>query len=178
MDYKETHAKAPTWEADLFYPQSQMNAYGVGDASGLFEVHAPDLSICFLAIHGFFDEPANLFYCYGIDSPRVCAERQAFEWGKISWMDFWFHKPWLLRIAVPFEPATVVSDYIRPSDMPQIMIDAFEIYGFQGPYIMKHDQLMIACEHAPLFGRDPIEAERRYREFMAFHGHRFTQNAG
>jgi hypothetical protein len=177
MDYKQTHPEPPVWDSNAFYPQCALNAYGEGDVSGLFEVYAPDRSVRFLGIHGLFDESAGLFYFFGIDSPQTSPERQAFEWGKMSWIDFWFHKPWLLRMVVPLNPGQVVTSYINPSDMPKRLIEAFHWYGNRGPYIMRRDQLLIALKNTSFNGDDPVEAERSYLEFMALYGHRFTDNA-
>ena len=80
-------------------------------------------------------------------------------------------------MVVPFNRGRVFSDYIRPSEMDPGVIRLFNIHGCTGPYLMKRDQLQVALEHTSFNGKDPIEAERRYLEFMAQHGHRFSKPA-
>lgn len=64
-------------------------------------------------------EDNGLVTYYGIEAPRNCPMREAFEWGEIEWEDFWTHKDVLYEITMPFNPGLTVGRPIKPSELPQ-----------------------------------------------------------
>ena len=104
--------------------------------------------------------------------------RQAFEWGEITWEEFWTHKESLYRILLPFNPGYVTTERITPADIDPAALASFRALEGRFPYELKRQQLELGWEHAVLGGsKDAANAERQYREFMMRFGSRFANRA-
>ena len=101
----------------------------------------------------------------------------AFEVGKISWMDFWAHKKWLLRLDIPTKGGDVPSTYITLDDVDDLTLRYFKRYGLKSPLLLMLEQFQARLKIAQILGEDAMEDEREYLEFMARHGHRLSTRA-
>ncbi len=165
----------PQWSCKDFSQTRRPEPYDRVDAWSLEEIDAPDQSTVILMAIAGLDETHGEFTMYGIEAPRGCPMREAFEWGEISWMDFWSHRNWLLEITVPLQSGDAVSKYISVEDINPETRARFEVLGQRGPYHLKLRQLELSCEYSSWDGTDPVQAERDYRDFMIRHGHRFAR---
>ena len=103
--------------------------------------------------------------------------REAFEWGNLTWDEYWTHKDYLYRLLVPFNLGPVVTTKIRSSEIDHQAMLWFRTLGDRFPYELKREQLELAWKHSSWSGLDPVETERAYREFMKRFGHRFSLRA-
>ena len=178
-DYKSRNPIAPTWAGDEFSSWRTPEPYDVPTGARLHEVDTPDLSTVLLMQTGELCPENTCLSWYAIEAPRDCSMRRAFEWGEISWLDFWFHTGWLLRINMPLNPGPVTSSYILPSQMDASTLNFLEKLEGQFPYGLKQEQLKLSCRK-PLFRPfrkfERERVERRYQQFMAQYGHRFSQD--
>ena len=180
MDYRARNPIAAIWTFDAFTSVRTPEPHDVPTGANMYEIDSPDLSTVMLLEHGIISAEGESLILYGIEAPRECLMRQAFEWGKIPWLDYWSHKGWLLRIKVPFNPAPVSSSYITPAQL-----DSYTRYRMEGlegrfPYDLKQEQLKLRClDTCPFFPtkREKAKVEREYQQFMAKYGHRFSQDA-
>jgi hypothetical protein len=177
MDFKSRNDVAPRWTSDQIGCTRRPEPYDRNHQAVLLEIDSPDKSSVFLVAVGGLDEEHGEFTLYGIEAPGGCPMREAFEWGEISWVDFWSHKNWLLQINVPFGAGDPISNYISWAQVNLATRSKFEFLSYRGPYHLKLQQLELSCEHSSWDGSDPIAADRNYRNFMIRHGHRFARNA-
>lgn len=175
MDYKTCHFQSPIWTREQFNKSRRPEPYDRLNKGALQETDSPDNSAVFLVAIAGLDETHGEFTMYGIEAPRGCPMREAFEWGEISWIDFWSHRNWLLEITVPLQSGDAVSKYISVEDINPETRARFEVLGQRGPYHLKLRQLELSCEYSSWDGTDPVQAERDYRDFMIRHGHRFAR---
>ena len=176
-DFKSRNGVAPTWTRDQFRCSRRPEPYDCIHEGVLEEYDSPDKSAVFLVIVGGFDEDYGEFTLYGIEAPGRCPMREAFEWGEISWADFWSHKNWLIQINVPLSFGNPITKYISFTQVNLETRSRFEFLSHRGPYLLKLQQLELACEYSSWDGGDPIVAEYEYRNFMMRHGHRFAVQA-
>jgi hypothetical protein len=142
------------------------------------ELDAPDGSTTFLLKFFAFDEELGLATYYAIEAPRDCPMRQAFEWGHISWHEYWTHKTHLYELIIPFNPGPVTTTFITPEEIAPKEIANFHQLGHFSPNHLKLEQLELAWKNSirnP--ARDEIEAERQYHEFLQRCAHRFPPRA-
>jgi hypothetical protein len=172
MDYRGRNKIPPKWPGADFDRQMQVQIYQQADSLGMFQLDAPDHSTGFLTCFAFCSEDLSQSQFYAIEAPRGCPMRQAFEIGKISWMEFWSHKGWLLRLDVPGHSGDVASNYITMDDLDDLTIQYFKYYGHEGPLLLMAAQLKARIDIAKFEGKDAMEEERDYRQFMAINGHR------
>lgn len=180
MDYKMRNPIAPTWTFKDFTSWRTPEPFDVATCAQAFEVDTPDLSAVLLMQTGEICDVNTSMVFYAIEASRECSMRRAFEWGEISWLDFWSHRGWLLRINMPLTPGPVTSSYIAPSQMNASIINYLKKLEGRFPYDLKQQQLKFHCD-GPLFrvfsksARD--QAESKYQQFMLKYGHRFSENA-
>lgn len=177
MDFKSKNPCAPKWTRDQFDCARRPEPYDRNHKGVLEEIDSPDKSAVFLLTVGCFDEDVGEFTIYGIEAPRGSPVRGAFEWGEISWLDFWAHKNWILQINLPLSCGDPISKYISCAQINSETRSRFEFLNHRGPYQLKLQQLELSWEYSSWDGTDPIEAEREYRNFMMRHGHRFADKA-
>ncbi len=177
MDFNARNSVAPKWTRDQFECARRPEPYDRNHRGILQEIDSPDKSAIFLFVIGGLDEEHGEFTLYAIEAPVLCPMREAFEWGEISWVDFWSHKSWLIQVNVPFGGGEPISKYISWSQVNLETRSRFEFLGNRGPYLLKLQQLELSWEYSSWDGTDPVAAEREYREFMIRHGRRFTGNA-
>jgi hypothetical protein len=176
MDYKSQNPQPPTWTFDEFLLR-EPEPYDVRTCAGLFEIDSPDLSTVILLENGFICDDGESMILYAIEASRECPMRRAFEWGEITWHDYWSHKGWLFRIKFPFNPGPVTSTYIAPSQMD---VDTLKrMKGLEGryPYGLKLQQLELRCQSRSIEKNNRERAEREYQKFMVKYGHRFSQDS-
>ena len=169
MDYRDKHPTPLTWTREELGMDSRPEPHDQFGASNLAEIDAPDGSATFLYMHaGFSDD--GLFRRIAIEAPRNCPMRIAFEWGEISWLDFWCHRGWLLDIYWSIEGGGAVAHYVTPDQLPVEILDSLKWLGFQSPYFLKHVQLELHALYAGRDGEDDAKAEKDYRDFIVKHG--------
>ena len=165
------------WNYQQFFEWRTPEPYDYLAWSALIELDAADKSTTFLLKYVAWNDDTADSTFYGIEAPRKCPMRSAFEWGELSWEDYWTHKDWLLKILVPFNPGPVISTLMSPADIDPMVMLKFRVNENRFPYELKREHLETAWKYTEWNGRDPIAAERKYREFMMRHGHRFEKKA-
>ena len=182
MSSRDDHPNSPVWTYEQSVLEREPEPYDRSGAAALFELDAPDHSTVFLvSITGDdFRESGwpDYFTYYGIEAPRDCPMRRAFEWGEISWRDFWTHKGWLLHMREPFAGGPMVSSYVSTSHLSKYFNETLDDFRTKGPYDFKLQQLELSCMPSPFTSpRELAKAEREYQEFMLRHGHKFARRA-
>ena len=177
MDYKSRHHVPLNWTYDDFEQKTHPAPYDCSSAACFFEIVSPDGLTTFLlnlSIHELDADPAIF---YGIEAARNCPMRKAFEWGEISWPDYWSHKGWLLKIECPWNPGLLKTSYITPDQMDQTTHDELERLKGRSPYDLKRRILELGCDLEKAGTHEAVTAEREYRQFMTMYGHRFAKLA-
>ena len=151
--------------------------YDVLTACTLSELDAPDGSTTFLTMFDHFDEDTGLIRYYGIEAPVGCSMREAFEWGELTWDEYWTHKDVIYEIIKPFEPGPVSSRIIAPGELSQKAKNRFKSLGERFPFELKRRHLELGVEYAIIDPDERAEAQREYDAFMAKYGHRFAKRA-
>jgi hypothetical protein len=179
-DYKARNPVAPTWTYKAFTSWRTPEPFDVPTAAGAFETDMPDRSaVLFMKVDSIGPENDSMIL-FGIEAPPHSPFRIAFEWGEISWLDFWSHKDWLLRIKVPLDRGPVTSRYITPAEMHGHSPKAFKHLDGKFPFGLKKQQLELRCEDiflTKLTKKKRELAEADYQKFMAKYGHRFLGDA-
>ena len=103
--------------------------------------------------------------------------RKAFEWGEISWLDFFMHKEWRLYLSMPVNALQVVSKYITPNQIDPTTRILMAHMGRTFPYELKRQQLEARCTNSILETGDTRVAEHDYQKFMVKDGRRFSTDA-
>ena len=179
-DYKSRNPVAPTWTHEAFSSWRTPEPYDVLTGADAFETDTPDLSAVLLMKVESTSFENNSIIFLAIEAPPHSPVRRAFEWGELSWFDFWSHKDWLLRINLPIEGSTVTSRYITPAEMQDHSPDAFKHLDGKFPFGLKKEQLELRCEDiflTKLTKKKRELAEADYQKFMAKYGHRFLNEA-
>jgi hypothetical protein len=143
----------------------------------LMELDSPDEATSYLLIFGKLEENSGLFTYYGIEAPRNCPMRAAFEWGEMEWEDYWTHKGVLYEITMPFNPGPAVGRPIKPSDLPQNTLSRFRQLGNDYPYELKRRALALSLRIAIKQNTDIENNQHAYDDFMKRFGHRFTKKS-
>ena len=177
MNYKSKHSDPPVWTLEEFDRHRRPEPYDIPTGGELLEFDAPNQSTIFLA--GSCLDKKEEFDCslYAVEAPPHCPMRQAFEWGEISWMEFFTEREWLLQMFLPLNAIRVVSRYISPREIGPETRGYFEAVGGQFPYELKRRQLEMHCDKRFMDAGDTTRAEREYRAFMRKYGHRFAKRA-
>ena len=181
MSYRDYHPNPPVWTSEQSDVMNKPEPHDQSGAASLFEMDAPDGSTQFLvSVTGDdFQESGcpEYFTFYGIEAPRTCKMRHAFEWGEISWRDYWTHKGWLLHMRTPFNGGPMESAYVSTTNLSKHFCADLDYFGHKGPYEFKREQLELSCIPSPFRPKDLPHAEREYQEFMMRHGHKFGRRA-
>ena len=143
----------------------------------LTELDTPDGSSTFLFILGSFAEDEGLLTFYGIEAPRQCLMREAFEWGEVTWDEYWTHRDSVCRVVLPFSSGQINASMISPTSIDFTTQRRFQNLGNHFPSELKRLHLENSWKQAWATGQDPVKAEWVYRDFMNRHGHRFCKAA-
>ena len=143
----------------------------------LHEVEAPDGSVLFLVLFGRFNDDTMLVTHYAIEAPRHCLMREAFEWGDISWVEYWTHRSHLMFIEHPFDPGPVTTRIITPAQIDARTLQRLKNLGDKSPYELKREHLERCLKNTTWNGKCPVKADRKYSEFMARHATKLRMKA-
>ena len=117
MSYRDNHPNPPVWTSEQSDLMHQPEPYDRSGSAALFEIDSPDgLTQFLVSVTGddFRDSGwPEYFTFYGIEAPRTCKMRHGFEWGEISWRDYWTHKEWLLHMRSPCRLITSLGTFMR-----------------------------------------------------------------
>jgi hypothetical protein len=174
MDYKSRNKIPLNWTRAIFNAGAHPEPYDVASAHQLMEIDAPDGSTKFLAIFGDMDNSETSAVFYAIEAPISCPVRRSFERGEISWLEFWGHRGWLLRLTVHLNDGPLEAEYMDPSQMSALTTKIISRLGNVSPFEMKRERLEWDWENADSLGKDPIKTERAYRDYLMRHAHRFA----
>jgi len=181
MNFRKKYGDAPTWPAADFDRQMQRKIYHRAEGLGMFQLdaydHSTGLMTSFLTCFSDYSEDTSVSQYYAIEAPRGCPAREAFEVGNISWMDYWSHKGWLLRLHIPIKGGDVSSTYITMDDVNDNTIGHFKHHGTSGPLLLMREMFESRLNMARLKGEDGMEEERDYLEFLTRHRHRLPKAA-
>ena len=178
MSYRDNHLTPPIWTFEQSMLRKTPEPYDRSGSAALVEMDAPDHSTQFLVAvtgddfqgHGWPDH----FTYYGIEAPRTCKMRHAFEWGEISWRDYWTHKGWLLLMRTPFDGGPMVSEYVATRNLSQNFYTILDKFGNKSPFEFKREQLEGCFRLSTLRPKEFPKAEHEYQEFMKRHGQKFA----
>jgi len=151
--------------------------YDILSGCSLRELDAPDGSTTFLVVLDHFDEGSGLVRKYAIEAPAGSPMREAFEWGELTWDEYWTHKDELYELIVPFYSGPVLSRIIAPTEMSQGIKQRFADLGEFFPYELKRQQLELRVKYAAAKMDKLANARHEYDAFMEKYGHRFAKRA-
>ena len=181
MSYREDHPIPPIWTYEQSCAIRIPDPYDKAGAGELHEIDAPDGSTTFLmstTCDNFEGNGWPEYFCsYGIEAPRGCKIRHAFEWGELSWRDYWTHKGWLLHMKSPFNGGPMTSSYICTTNLSKKFYEIIDKFAHKSPYEFKREQLELKCEPSPFRKKNLARAEREYQQFMMLHGHKFAKRS-
>ena len=143
----------------------------------LVELDSPDASTTFLLMFAELNEDNGLVTYYGIEAPKDCPMREAFEWGEIEWEDYWTHKDVLYKVTMSFNPGPAIARPITPTGLPSNIIDTFRKYESIFPYELKRQALALSMKIAIIQNVDIENNRQVYDDFMSRFGHRFKNKA-
>ena len=175
VDVKKQTCVKWTYEQRILLREPEPYDRTVGPKLG--ELDSPDVSTTLLLIFSKLNEDNGLVTYYGIEAPRNCPMREAFEWGEMEWQDYWTHKDVLYEVTMSFNPGPAVARPITPSDLPSNIIGTFRKYESIFPYELKRRALALSLRVAILEKRDSDETQQEYNDFMFRFGHRFKNKA-
>ena len=177
MDYKARNSGKPIWSTKPFYIYSEPEPHDQIFPGSLSEIACERDGTVFLMHQFAFDETRGIGHKLLIEAPRSCLMREAFEWGDISWLDFWCHKSWLLHLELPLGGGPVPGRFITPHEIDDFSRKLWTKYGHKGPYLHKEEQLRLGWEYGIPGTQRARDAEREYTAFMLRHSHRFAKRA-
>ena len=177
MDYKTRNPGPVTWSDDPFRSTTSPEPHNQPYPGWLEEIRCDQDETFFLMHQSSFDESTGIAHKLLIEASHSCPMRKAFEWGAISWLDYWSHKGWLLHLERPFDGGSTRGRYITPHEVDDFSRKLWTKYGNKGPYLLKEEQLRLGWEYARPGTQDARDAEREYTAFMMRHGHRFAKKA-
>ena len=177
MDYKTRNPIPMPWSIEDMAMTIHREPYDRMYTGRLRELPSPDRSTTFLIMTNSLDEETGMFVEYAIEAPKNCPARQAFEWGEISWLEFWSHRGWLIKILDPFEEGPCIVQYIKPAELPADVVDILKHRGHDGPFFRKLAHLEYSLATCKPGSKDMIETEKDYRSFMIRYGHRLAKKA-
>ncbi len=141
-------------------------------------IHFAGVPITFLAYQQSLNEDLWEATLYAIEAPVTCPRRVAFESSKLSWLDFWLEREWLLYITFPLYGGNdVTTQYITPHDVCAKTIERFGKLGMIGPYERKRQSLEHWLETSSWNGECPKKCEKNYRDFVTRNAMRLPKNA-
>jgi hypothetical protein len=143
----------------------------------LSELDTPDRQTTLLFMSANFDESIYHLTYYGIEAPPNCPMRKGFEWGEITWDEFWTHQERLVKLVFPFDPGPVHAEFIGPDQINPRTRHFFQEYNDQSPYEMKRRTLESLSKTTTIPEIDPIKAYQDYLKFMARHGAKLQKAA-
>ena len=172
---KDHHILEWSYEQAIAYRHTEPYKRSLGPK--LMELDSPDESTTFLLIFSKLNEDNGLVTYYGIEAPRNCPLREAFEWGEIEWEDYWTHKDVLYEVTMSFNPGPAVGRPIKPSELPQDTISRFRRLGNEYPYELMRQALALSLEIAIIQNADIENNQHAYDDLMNRFGHRFKKKA-
>lgn len=145
MDFRSRNPNISRWTASCITDARYEFPFNGPQYEPVRQYTAPDGVTTFLAIYGDGVESEDFVLSntwYLIEAAKDCPMRRAFEFGEISWEDFWFHRGWLIELTMP---NIMVSDanvrYVRPTDMSLRAREAIREYNQQSPLQLKYEAL-------------------------------------
>lgn len=139
----------------------------------LTEVDAPDHSAIFLRFGSQFSADESKAFSYLTETPPDCPMRKAFEYGDITWEDFWYSRDCLIQLEMPFPDLgpMVPARYIRPHEMDFRSKKYIEDVNHESP-LMRHHYFL---NNARIWARIKTEPqadllERKYQDFILKYG--------
>ena len=166
MSYRDNHPNPPVWTSEQSDLMHQPEPYDRSGSAALFEIDSPDgLTQFLVSVTGddFRDSGwPEYFTFYGIEAPRTCKMRHGFEWGEISWRDYWTHKEWLLHMRSPFNGGPMESEYVSTNNLSRHFYATLDKFSHKGPYEFKLEQLEGCFRHSTFRPKDFPNAEREY----------------
>lgn len=131
----------------------------------LFEIDAPDFSTQFLGTGFDANEKEDLFIGYLIEEPVDCPMRRKFEFGEITWLEFWYHHGWVIEYQVEFHIGGARVRYVHPSEMVKNNTFYFTQYNHLSPMLLKLRELEDRSSFDYHLGDDMEELAVRLAEF-------------
>ena len=177
MQQNKHHDFAINWTYEQITHWRFPEPWDLNELITLAELDTPDHLTTLLLIYAYLDESVHHFTYYGIEAPRHCHMRKAFECGDITWDEFWTHQDRLVKLSFPFDPGPVHAEFIRQDQINPRTKKLLQKYNDESPYEMKRYTLEARYETATNRGIDPSKAYQDYLEFMARHGDKLKKSA-
>lgn len=146
----------------------------------LKEIDAPDRSVIFLRFGNRFSADESKAFGYLTEAPPNCPMRRAFEFGEITWQDYWYSREWLIQLEMPFPDlgSMVPAKYIHPSEMDYRSKEYIDLYNHESPLMRHHeflnnDRLYAKARKEPQYAK----LEKEYQAFMLQYGRYLQKKA-
>lgn len=136
----------------------------------IFEIDSPDRESVLFGLGPTLMPDETFVVSYLTESLAGCPMRRAFEFGEITWTDYWLSRPWLLRVDLTFpnsEPKGN-SRYISPREMDAQTLAALHEIDDRHPLLYKEELLKGFVEVSRVFSSpDKEQLEKNYRDFVS-----------
>lgn len=120
MDYRARHPELKSWPKQALESIQTPFPYCEPNTIAIYQISAPDDQTQFLGVSFDFSPDETYFIAHIIEAPQDCPIRKEFEFGDITWEQFWYHRGWLIELRIPFEEEPLIEvRYILPSQMTE-----------------------------------------------------------
>lgn len=167
MDYKKRNPNIGFWQHSMIFDHNSSSPFPYDQPSraGLFEIDAPDLSTQFLGLPFHLNDSEDRFVSYLIEASEDCPIRRKFEFGDITWKEFWHHRRWLIEYQVNLETNHAWVRYVHPSEMVERKRKYLEKYNLQSPMELKLQGLEYRSAFDCKLGDDMEQLGKKLTEF-------------
>lgn len=142
MDYKQRNPNIKYWPNSESNPICAPFPYDEPARVHIFELDAPDFSTQFLGLPFHISENEELFITCLIEAPETCPMRRKYEFGDITWEEFWQHRGWLIEYQYEFRAnGGAHVRYIHPSEMVERKRSYLTNFNHESPMALKLQEL-------------------------------------
>lgn len=144
---------------------------------GLMLFVSPDDHTTFLASPGDFDDETGQSCLYLAEANPDCPMREAFEYGEISWSDYWDSRDGIIESHWSFPDDQAISAaYVSPQAIDMLTRFTHERRHSFGPLIVKRNLLMLwQRDEFYRQGRSLKSVTKELDQFMEKHGERLAR---
>lgn len=173
MDFKHRYPNFNAFPSDVFH---RVRVPFLFDYPGPFirEIDLPSGGPnVFLQLGSFLSSDESTATCYLTESTPGCSMRRAFEFGEITWSDFWLSRPWLLRLVQPFPgfDPSIPAQFILPHEMCIQAIQHLKAHDLINPLRARQLDLEKGLRIMRVYDPSRVQAlQKLYDDFMAQYG--------
>lgn len=146
MDFKTRHPHIKYWPEYTDETHCRPFPYDSPHKITISQLDAPDGSTKFLKYSAYSTEDYRYMVSYLIEAPPECPMRREFEFGELTWEEFWYHRGWLIEFRAELEgPAPIEVRYVSPEQLPTKVKDTLRRMGNTSPMSLKLAALELYC---------------------------------